>query len=35
MAFERIEDVIKGDELLAMTGGYKKLAGYSLEDVGH
>jgi len=31
--FERIEDVISRDELLAITGGYKKVAGYTLEDV--
>ena len=31
--FERIEDVIGSDELLAITGGYKKVAGYALEDL--
>lgn len=31
--FGRIEDVIGADELLAITGGYKKVAGYRLEDV--
>ena len=32
-AFARIEDVISQKELLAITGGYKKVAGYTLEDV--
>ena len=31
--FGRIGDVIGEDELLAITGGYKKVAGYRLEDV--
>ena len=31
--FARIEDVISQEELLAITGGYKKVAGYTLEDV--
>jgi 5-methylphenazine-1-carboxylate 1-monooxygenase len=31
--FARIEDVISAEELLAITGGYKKVAGYTLEDV--
>ena len=31
--FKRIEDVISQKELLAITGGYKKVAGYTLEDV--
>ncbi|WP_353211911.1 FAD-dependent monooxygenase [Rhodovarius sp.] len=31
--FKRIEDVISQEELLAITGGYKKVAGYTLEDV--
>ena len=31
--FARIEDVIGADELLAITGGYKKVAGYALEDL--
>ncbi|WP_368419894.1 FAD-dependent monooxygenase [Rhodovarius sp.] len=31
--FKRIEDVISQKELLAFTVGYKKVAGYTLEDV--
>jgi 2-polyprenyl-6-methoxyphenol hydroxylase-like FAD-dependent oxidoreductase len=31
--FKRIEDVISKEELLAITNGYKKVAGYTLEDV--
>ena len=31
--FTRIEDVISREELLAITNGYKQVAGYTLEDV--
>ncbi len=31
--FNRIEEVISQEELLAITGGYKKVAGYTLDDV--
>ena len=31
--FGRIEDVISREELLAITNGYKQVAGYTLEDV--
>jgi 2-polyprenyl-6-methoxyphenol hydroxylase-like FAD-dependent oxidoreductase len=31
--FHSIEEVIGQDELQAITGGYKKVAGYTLEDV--
>ena len=31
--FKRIEDVISREELLAITNGYKAVAGYTLEDV--
>ncbi len=31
--FARIEDVISREELLAITNGYKAVAGYTLEDV--
>lgn len=31
--FARIEDVISQEELQAITGGYKKVAGYTLDDV--
>lgn len=31
--FGRIEDVISREELLAITNGYKAVAGYTLEDV--
>ena len=32
--FARIEDVISKEELLAITGGYKRVAGYDLETLG-
>ncbi len=31
--FDRIEEVIGEEELLAITGSYKRVAGYTLEDV--
>jgi 5-methylphenazine-1-carboxylate 1-monooxygenase len=31
--FDRIEDVISHEEMLAITGGYKRVAGYDLESL--
>jgi 2-polyprenyl-6-methoxyphenol hydroxylase-like FAD-dependent oxidoreductase len=31
--FARIEDVMSREEMLAITGGYKRIAGYDLETL--
>ena len=31
--FGRIEDVMSREEMLAITGGYKRVAGYDLETL--